>query len=92
VEQVQAEKKAKVLAALLARSQREAGAKNWEKAIASLNEALEIAPADESILTKIAAIQQRQLKERLEVILLKADQAEKSNRCDVAIAALKEYL
>ncbi len=92
VEQVRTEKKAKVLAAQFARSEKEASSKNWDKAIAALNEALEIAPGDESILKKIADVKESQLNERLKTILAKADQAEKLSRWDTAVAALREYL
>ena len=92
VDQVRAEKKAKVLAAQIARSEKEANARNWDKAIAALNEALETSPGDESILKKISLIKERQLKERLDAILIKADQAEKAGRWDTTIAALNEYL
>jgi tetratricopeptide (TPR) repeat protein/photosystem II stability/assembly factor-like uncharacterized protein len=92
VEQVRSEKKTKVLAAQFARVEREAMARNWDKAIAALNEALEISPSDESILKKIAEVKESQSNERLKAILTKADQAEKLNRWDTAIAALREYL
>ncbi len=92
VEKVRAEKKAKVLAALLARSEKEAGAKSWERSLAALSEALELAPQDESILAKMESVKARQLRDRLDAILAKADQAEKSSRWDVAIGALGEYL
>jgi len=92
VEKVRAEKKAKVLAAQIARSEKEAGAGNWDKAVAALNEALAVSPGDESIIKRIASTKERQKKERLDGILAKADQAEKSSRWDIAIAALNEYL
>ncbi len=92
VEKVRAEKKAKVLAAQIARSEKEANAGNWDKAVAALNEALAVSPGDESILTRIESTKQRQKKERLTAILAKVDQAEKSSRWDTAIAALNEYL
>lgn len=92
VEKVRAEKNAKVLAAQVARSEKEAAIRNWEAAIAALNEALEIAPGDESILKKIADIKAKQLQERLDAILLKVDAAEKAGRWDGAIAGLNEYL
>jgi tetratricopeptide (TPR) repeat protein len=92
VDDVRAEKKAKVLAAQIARSEKEANARNWEKAIAALNEALETSPKDEAILQKIALIKERQQNERLDAALTKADQAEKAGRWDTAIAALNEYL
>jgi tetratricopeptide (TPR) repeat protein/photosystem II stability/assembly factor-like uncharacterized protein len=92
VEKVTAEKKAKVLAAQVARSEKETNAGNWDKAVAALNEALAVSPGDESILERIASTKERQKKERLDTILAKVDQAEKTNRWDVAIAALNEYL
>jgi tetratricopeptide (TPR) repeat protein/photosystem II stability/assembly factor-like uncharacterized protein len=92
VDKVRAEKNIKVLAALVARSEKEAGAKNWEKAIATLNDALEVSPEDESIVKKIASIQEKQQKEHLTAILAKADQAEKVGRWDTAITTLNEYL
>ncbi len=81
-----------MLAAQFARSEKEANARNWEKAIAALNEALETSPNDETILSKIVVIKERQLKERLDAVLAKADQGEKTGRWDTAIAALNEYL
>jgi tetratricopeptide (TPR) repeat protein len=92
VEKVRAEKNAKVLAEQAARSEKEAAFGNWDKAIAALNEALEIAPGDESILKKIESIKAKQLQERLDAILLKVDAAEKAGRWDGAIAGLNEYL
>jgi tetratricopeptide (TPR) repeat protein len=91
-EKVRAEKKAKVLAALLARSEKEASAKSWEKSLAALSEALELAPQDESILAKIESVKARQLKDRLDAILAKVDGAEKAARWDTAISALGDYL
>ncbi len=92
LETVRAEKKAKVFAAQVARAEKEANARNWEKAILALNEALETSPQDRSILQKIALIKERQQKERLDAILAKVNQAEKTSRWDTAIAALNEYL
>ena len=92
VEQIRSEKKAKVLASQFARAEREAIARNWDKAIAALDEALDTAPGDELVLKKIAEVKESQLNERLKAILTKADQAEKLSRWDTAIAALREYL
>lgn len=92
VEKVRAEKKAKVLAAQVARSEKEAAARNWDKAIAALNEALETAPGDESILKKIEATKKKKLQEQLNAILAKVEAAEKTGRWDTAIAGLNEYL
>ena len=92
VEKVRAEKKAKVLAALLARSEKEASAKGWEKSLAALSEALELAPQEASILARIESVRARQLRERLDAILARVDGAEKAGRWDTAISTLGEYL
>ena len=92
VEKVRAEKKAKVLAALLARSEKEAGAKNWEGAIKSLEEALSFEPDDASIQKKISEVKAAQEKSRLDALLVKADAAAKSARWDEAIETLTAVL
>jgi tetratricopeptide (TPR) repeat protein len=92
VEKVRAEKNAKVLAAQVARSEKEAVAGNWDKAIAALNEALKTTPGDESILKKLENIKEKQLQEQLDSILAKVEAAEKTRRWDAAIAGLNEYL
>lgn len=91
-EKVRAEKNAKVLAELMSRSEKEAAARNWAKAIEPLNAALEIAPADESILKRIQTINHNQLRERLDALLSKIASAEKAERWDAAISGLNEYL
>jgi len=92
VEKVRAEKKAKVMAALLARSEKEAGAKNWEGAIKSLEEALSLAPDDASIQKKISEVKAAKEKARLDSLLAKADAAVKSARWDEAIETLSAVL
>ena len=92
VQAVRAEKTARVLAAQIARSDKEAAARNWDKALATLNEALQTAPEDASIQQKITALQERQLQDRLAGLLARADQAEAGARWDTAITALNEYL
>jgi tetratricopeptide (TPR) repeat protein len=92
VEKVRAEKNAKVLATQVHRSEKEAAAGNWDKALTALSEALETAPGDKSILKQMESIKEKQVQERLEVILSKVDAAEKAGRWDTAIAGLNEYL
>jgi tetratricopeptide (TPR) repeat protein/photosystem II stability/assembly factor-like uncharacterized protein len=87
VDAVRAEKKAKVLAALLAKSGKEAGAKNWEGAIKSLDEALSFAPEDMSIQKKLSEVKAAQEKARLDALLAKADTAARSGRWNEAIEA-----
>ncbi len=84
--------KARQLNVLFTRSDEELAVKNWEKAIEALNEALEIAPQDASIVEKIESIQEQRQEEKLKSILLKVEQAEETERWDTAIAGLNEYL
>ncbi|MBE7435688.1 MAG: tetratricopeptide repeat protein [Anaerolineales bacterium] len=91
-EKVRAEKNAKVLADQISRSEKEAAARNWAKAVEALNAALEIAPGDASILKRIETINQSQLRERLDALLSKVAAAEKTERWDAAIGGLNEYL
>jgi formylglycine-generating enzyme required for sulfatase activity len=92
VEKVRAEKKAKVLAALQARSEKEAGARNWEGAIKLLEEALPFAPDDSSIQKKLSEVKAAQVKARLDALLAKADAAVNSARWDEAIEILTAVL
>lgn len=92
LKKLKSEKKARVLKEFVARSEEELDAGKWEKAIETLNEALESAPQEKSILKKIDDIRDQQRDEQLKVILLKVEQAEESERWDVAIAGLNEYL
>lgn len=92
LEKIRAGKTGRVLNELIARSEIEISAGNWEKAIAALNEALETAPQEGSILKKIGHIKAKQLQEQLEAILSKVDQAEKAGRWETALAGLNEYL
>jgi tetratricopeptide (TPR) repeat protein len=92
VNKVRAEKKAKVLAVLLARSEKEAAAKNWEGAIKSLKEALPLAPDDASIQRKLSEVKTAQEKARLDALLAKADTAVKSARWDEAVKLLTAAL
>ena len=92
VEKVRAEKKARVLAAQLARVDKEEAARNWDKALQILNESLEIAPGETSLLERIAAVKEKQRRARLESILAGVAAAEKAGRWEAAIGGLNEYL
>lgn len=89
---LQDEIKTRQLHELFTRSNQELAVRNWEKAIDALNEALEIAPQDASIVKKIENIQEQRQEEKLKSILLKVEQAEETERWDTAIAGLNEYL
>jgi len=92
IKKLESEKKARVLKELFARSDKALATENWEQAIAPLNDALESAPQDESILKRIELIREQQREEQLKDILLKVERAEESERWDTAIAGLNEYL
>ncbi len=92
VEKVRTEKKAKVLAALIARSEKDAGAKNWESALKSLEEASSLAPDDASIQKRMSEVKAAQEKARVDSLLAKADAAAKSARWDEAIETLSAVL
>ncbi|MCJ7735118.1 MAG: TIR domain-containing protein [Anaerolineales bacterium] len=92
IKKLESEKKARVLNELFARSDKALADGNWEGAIAPLNEALESAPQEESILKKIELVREQQREEQLKDILLKVERAEESERWDTAIAGLNEYL
>jgi len=92
LKKLQGEKEARILKEFVVRAEEELDAGKGEKAIETLNEALEIAPQEKSILKKIDDIRDQQREEQLKVILLKVEQAEESERWDVAIAGLNEYL
>jgi len=92
VDRVRAEKKTKVLAAMVTRSDKEAAIKNWEGAVKSLEEALSLAPDDASIQKRISGIKSLQEKARLDALIAKADGAAKSGRWDEAIESLTAVL
>lgn len=90
--EVREQKRAKIMASLLARAEKEQAAKNWDGAIAILEEAQEMAPEDQSLRERLTAVKERQWATRLEAILTQADQATGAGRWDEAVAALDEYL
>ena len=92
VEQIQAERKARVLASQFQRAEKECAARNWDKAIAILEEALEISPEADDVRRKITEVKDRRRAAQLRDLLASADQAERSGRWDAAIAALNEYV
>ena len=57
-----------------------------------MNQALETAPGEKSILKRIEQIKAQKNQEKLDAILQKVDQAEKDERWDTALAGLNEYL
>ena len=92
LKKLQDEKRTRVIHEKMIRSEQELAGGDWEKAIQTLNEALEIAPGQGSILKKIEQIRRQKNQEKLDAILGKVDQAEKEERWDTALAGLNEYL
>jgi basic membrane lipoprotein Med (substrate-binding protein (PBP1-ABC) superfamily) len=92
VEKVRAEKKEKIIAAQIARSQREAGAKNWEAAIRTLEEAKSLAPDDPNILKRLEETREKQRESKLSALRTKAHGAEKAERFGEAVNAWRDYL
>ena len=80
------------LAALFLRADKEQTAKNWDRAVAALEEALKISPEDGTIQTRITRVRQDQRTARLASILERAEQARAAESWDDAITALEEYL
>ncbi len=92
LEKMQADKKDRVLNALLTRSEAEISNGNWDQALELLTEAQQTAPQDALLLQRITQIQAQQLRTKLATLLSNVDQAEKTQRWDAALAGLQEYL
>ena len=90
--QVRKEKRAKVLNGLLAKVEKEQSAKNWDRAVAILEEALKLFPDDAILKTRVSAVREEQRAARLVEILARADQAAGAEHWNDAVAALNEYL
>ena len=93
VEGFRAEKKAKILAILLASSEKEALVKNWDGAVRSLEEALAISPDDESISTKLADAKTAQAREgALSAVYADAQKAYSGKDYDQAVSLFKKIV
>jgi tetratricopeptide (TPR) repeat protein len=93
VDQVRAEKKAGILAALLARAEREAGAKDWQAVIRSLEEALPLSPADETIPKRIEEAKAALEKEAaLAAVYAEAQKAYTGKDYDRAVSLFKKII
>jgi tetratricopeptide (TPR) repeat protein len=93
VEQFRTEKKAKILALLLASSEKEALAKNWDGAVRSLEEALTLSPDDETIIRKLADAKTTQAKEAaLSAVYAEAQKAYIGKDYDQAVSLFKKII
>jgi tetratricopeptide (TPR) repeat protein len=93
VGQFRAEKKTKILAILLAGSEKEALAKNWDGAVRSLEEALTLSPDDETITRKLADAKAAQAKEvALSAVYAEAHKAYIGKDYDQAVSLFKKII
>lgn len=93
VEQFRAEKKTKILAILLASSEKEALAKNWDGAVRSLEEALSLSPDDETIPKKLTDARAAQAKEgALSAVYADAQKAYIGKDYDQAVSLFKKIV
>lgn len=92
LEALKAEKKVKVIAAQIARSEKEAGAKNWEAAVHTLEEAHRLAPDDPDIQERLAEAHEKLREGKLVSLRIKAQAAAKAGKFSEALTAWQEYL
>ncbi|MCE7861253.1 MAG: hypothetical protein DYG86_15900, partial [Chloroflexi bacterium CFX2] len=91
-EEVKKERREKVLSTLLVRAEKELTAKNWDSAIRTLQEGLQLSAEDERFKDRIATAKENQRAAKLESCLVRATQAEQAGKWEAAAAALQEYL
>ncbi|MEW6716985.1 MAG: tetratricopeptide repeat protein [Chloroflexota bacterium] len=91
-EQAKVERRAKVVASLLLKAEKEQSARNWDGALFILQNALEIDPQNEKVQKRLKTVREEQRKVELEAILARADRARQAGRWGLVIAALEEYL
>jgi tetratricopeptide (TPR) repeat protein len=93
VEGFRAEKKTKILAILLAASEKEALTKNWDGAVRSLEEALILSPDDETIPRKLADAKAAHAKEgALSAVYAEAQRAYTGKDYDQAVSLFKKIV
>ncbi len=91
VETVKAEKKAKVVAAQIARSEKEANAKNWEAAVRTLEEASHLAPDDPNIQRRLSEGREKLREVKLAALQTKGQAAVKVGKFGEALRAWQDY-
>lgn len=92
LEAVKAEKKAKIVAGQIARSEKEAAAKNWEAAVRTLEEASQLAPEDPDVKKRLEHSRGKLRENKLAVLKTKAQAALKAERFGEAQKTWQEYL
>ena len=92
LEKFKAEKKEKVLASLVARSEREAKALNWEGVVKTLEEANHLSPEDSNIQNKLADARGKLREKTLVGLKVKAQGLADAEKFDDALKTWQEYL
>jgi len=91
-EEVRKEQRAKMLEELISRAARELAARSWNQGAALLEQALELAPEDESIRQRLAKLREQQREDQSHALRARAEQALGQGRWAEAISALEETL
>lgn len=91
-ETFKAEKKARVIASLVARSEREAKTSNWEAAIKVLDEALALSPEDSGIQVRKADALEKLRQKKLSDLKSRAKNLAATEKFNDALRAWQEYL
>ena len=92
VEAVTAEKKVKVIAAQIVRSEKEANEKNWPAAVHTLEEAHRLAPDDQDIQKRLAEAHEKLRASNLVLLRTKAQEYAKAEKYVEALKTWQEYL
>src|SRR3990172_28717 len=90
--QVRGGKKARILTALRATASRETAARNWAKAIRTLEQALELAPEDTGLIERLRQTRTSEREDRPQALPEKARGLAAAERWDEALAAWQDYL
>ena len=92
LEKFKAEKKARVLASIVARSEKEAKALNWEGAIKVLDEALALSPDDSGIQKRKAEALEKLRRKKLVDLKTRAQSLTEAEKFNEALKTWQEYL
>jgi len=92
VEQVRVEKKSKIMASLLASSEKEARALNWEAAVKLIEEASALSPEDAKIQERLAEARQKLHAKKLADLKAQAQGLADAEKFNEALETWQEYL
>jgi formylglycine-generating enzyme required for sulfatase activity/tetratricopeptide (TPR) repeat protein len=92
VDAVRAAKKAKLIASLVARSEKEARELNWEAAIRTLEEASALSPEDSDIQKRLSNAREKFHEKKLADLKARAQGLATAEKFDEALKAWREYL